>query len=355
MKEQIGVGVIGCGKWGINHVRSANQLLGERLRIVCDVSEKSLAQAKTVAPSVRTTRSLQDVLTDLDVGAVIIASGAETHHDIGKKCLESGKHCLIEKPLTLRSEEALDLIETAGQNKLVLMVGHLLLYHPAVNRIRREILSGNLGQMLYLYSQRVNLGTIRREENAFWSLAPHDISVMLYLTGQLPVSVSAIGGKFISKNLPDVVFYHLAFEDGLLAHGHVSWLDPHKMRKFTIVGSRKMVIFDDMETTGKLKIFDKGVGLEVGEGDLLSLPGIPEMQSHGNELMIRDGDILIPKISPTEPLKIEQQHFFECIANGKKPLTDGQNGLVVLQVMEAAQESLDKGGIPIEIKQTKYA
>ncbi len=355
MKQDFAVAIVGCGKWGINHVRTAYQLLGGRLRVVCDISDKGLALAGTVAPSVRTTKVLGEILSDPDIAAVIIASGAETHHDIGKQCLEAGKHCLIEKPLTLKTEEALELLELAERNKLTLMVGHLLLYHPAVNRIRRDILSGDLGQVLYLYSQRVNLGTIRREENAFWSLAPHDISVMLYLTGQFPISVSAIGGKFISKNLPDVVFYHLEFENGLLAHGHVSWLDPHKMRRFTIVGSRKMMIFDDMESTGKLKIFDKGVGLEVGEGDMLSLPGVPEMQSHGSDLIIRDGDISIPKISQTEPLRIEQQHFFDCVAKGRKPLTDGHNGLMVLQVMEAAQESLDKGGIPIEIKHTKYA
>jgi len=355
MKQEFGVAVVGSGKWGINHVRIASQLLGERLRMVCDVSDKALAQAKTVAPAVRTTKQLGDVILDPEVSAVIIASGAETHHDFGKRCLEAGKHCLIEKPLALRSTDAMDLLDAAQRNKRILMVGHLLLYHPAVNRIRQEIHSGNIGQVLYLYSQRVNLGTIRREENAFWSLAPHDISVMLYLTEQFPVSVSAIGGKFISKNLPDVVFYHLEFEGGLIAHGHVSWLDPHKMRKFTIVGSRKMIIFDDMEPTGKLKIFDKGVGLEIGEGDLLSLPGVPEMQSHVNQLTIRDGDILIPKISQTEPLRIEQQQFYECIAKGKKPLTDGQNGLLVLRVMEAAQESLDKGGIPIPIKEMKDA
>ena len=355
MNENFGVAVIGCGKWGINHVRVAGQLLGKRLKLVCDVSDRSLANARSVAPSVQTTKSLKDVLSDPEVGAVIIASGAETHHDIGTQCLEAGKHCLVEKPLTLNSDEAIGLMEVAERNKLTLMVGHLLLYHPAVNRIRTEILSGSVGQVLYLYSQRVNLGTIRREENAFWSLAPHDISVMLYLTGQYPTSVSAVGGKFISRNLPDVVFYHLEFESGLLAHGHVSWLDPHKMRKFTIVGSKKMIIFDDMEVTGKVKIFDKGVGVDVGVGDLLSLDGVPEMQSHGSHLMIREGDVLIPNLIQTEPLRIEQQHFYECVATGKRPLTDGNNGLMVLQVMEAAQESLDKNGVPVEIKRMKYA
>lgn len=354
MNQGFGVAIVGCGKWGINHVRTAYQLLGERLKVVCDISDKGLSHAKTVAPSVRTTKVLGEALSDPDVAAVIVASGADTHYDIGKRCLGAGKHCLIEKPLTLNTDEALELLDLAEKSKLTLMVGHLLLYHPAVNLIRREILAGDLGQILYLYSQRVNLGTIRREENAFWSLAPHDISVMLYLTGQFPNSVSAFGGKFISKNLPDVVFYHLEFESGLLAHGHVSWLDPHKMRKFTIVGSRKMIIFDDMESTGKVKIFDKGVGLEVGDGDLLSLPGVPEMQSHGGQLILRNGEISIPQISRTEPLRIEQQHFFECITQGKKPLTDGSNGLRVLQVMEAAQVSLDKGGIPIEIKQARH-
>jgi predicted dehydrogenase len=354
VKPDFGVAVIGCGKWGINHVRTASQLLGDRLRIVCDISEKSLAQSRALVPSVHTTVSLDEVLSRPDVEAVIVASGAETHYEIGKQCLQSGKHCLLEKPLTLNSDNARELIELSEKQRLTLMVGHLMLYHPAISQIRREVLSGNIGQMLYMYSQRVNLGTIRRQENVFWSLAPHDISVMLHLTGQYPVSVSAFGGRFISKNLPDVVFYHLEFENGLLAHGHVSWLDPHKRRKFTIVGSRKMIVFDDMEATGKLKIFDKGVGLDVGEGELLSLPGIPEMQLHGSDLIIRDGDIHIPKINQTEPLRIEQQHFFECIAKAKKPLTDGAHGLAVLQVMEAAQQSLDKNGTPVEIKPMSY-
>jgi predicted dehydrogenase len=245
------------------------------------------------------------------------------------------------------------MVETAERHNVTLMVGHLLRYHPAVNRIRLELLSGNLGQMLYLYSQRVNLGTIRREENAFWSLAPHDISVMLFLTNQMPLSVSAMGGNFISKNLPDVVFFNLEFENGVVAHGHVSWLDPHKIRKFTIVGSRKMIVFDDMETVGKLRIFDKGVGIE--DGDILSLNGDSDASIQGNELMIRDGDIYIPRLPTTEPLRIEQQHFYSCLQEGKRPLTDGKNGIAVLKVMEAAQESLDNGGAPVQIQRETYA
>jgi predicted dehydrogenase len=354
MRTDFGVAVVGCGKWGIHHVRVARELLGDRLRFLCDLSKARLEHARAVAPFVSLTLDLDDVLNDDDVKAVIIASGAETHYDIGKRCLEAGRHCLIEKPLTLRTDEALELIELAERRGLVLMVGHLLLYHPAVNRIRHEIFSGSIGQVLYLYSQRVNLGTIRREENAFWSLAPHDISMMLYLTDQTPLSVSAIGGKFISTNLPDVVFFHLEFEGGVLAHGHVSWLDPHKTRKCTIVGSRRMIIFDDMEPSDKLKIFDKGVAIGTPDrhyGGLLNTRGVP-VQS---DLSIREGDIVIPRLSSTEPLRLEQQHFLECVASGKRPLTDGANGLKVLRVMEAAQESLDRRGEPIPLKLAKYA
>ena len=174
MKRDFGVAIVGCGKWGINHVRTASQLFGDKLKLVCDLSEKSLVQARAVAPSVSTTDSLEEVLDRHDIDAVIVASGAETHYEIGKRCLQSGKHCLLEKPLTLDSENARELIALSEDRKLTLMVGHLMLYHPAVVHIRREILSGNIGQMLYMYSQRVNLGTIRRQENAFWSLCdPH--------------------------------------------------------------------------------------------------------------------------------------------------------------------------------------
>lgn len=350
-----GVAVIGCGKWGVNHVRSAHRILGDRLRIVCDVSEASLAQAKSVAPSVRTTKAISDILDDNQIEAVIIASGAETHYAIGKQCLEAGKHCLIEKPLTLHSEEAVELVETAHSLKRVLMVGHLLLFHPAITLIKNEISTGSLGEIMYLYSKRVNLGTIRRQENAFWSLAPHDISVMLYLTDKMPVAVSAVGGRFIRKNLPDVVFFNLEFEESLLAHGHVSWLDPHKMRTFTIVGTRKMIIFDDMVQSEKIKIFDKGVGFNVENGDILSPQGMLELQSHSDGLKIREGDVHMPRIANSEPLRIEQEHFFKCIETGAQPLTDGRSGLNVLKVMEAAQQSLDKGGIPIELSLKKPA
>jgi predicted dehydrogenase len=355
MQNDFGIAVIGSGKWGINHVRAAYQLVGERLKIVCDISEQALQKAKKVAPTVRTTTRLADVLDDKEIAAVIIASGAETHAHIGTQCLEAGKHCLIEKPLTLNSTDAAVLVKLAEEEGRTLMVGHLLLFHPAINHIRGEILKGNLGEILYLYSQRVNLGTIRREENAFWSLAPHDISVLLYLTGQFPVTVAAHGGHFISKNLPDVVFFHLEFKNELIAHGHVSWLDPHKMRKFTIVGSRKMIIFDDMDPKAKVKIFDKGVGLGIGYGDSVSLPGVSDIQSLGNQLVIREGDTVVAKLPDGEPLKLEQQHFFDCVARGTPPLTDGQNGLQVLRIMEAAQTSLDKGGVPIEIKKVKNA
>jgi predicted dehydrogenase len=353
MRKDFGIAVIGSGKWGINHVRAAHQLVGERLKMVCDLSEKALDQAKKVAPSAQCTTKLEDVLKDREIQAVILASGAETHAKIGMQCLEAGKHCLIEKPLTLKSPDAVKLVTFAEDHNLILMVGHLLLFHPAVNHIRNEILRGNLGEILYIYSQRVNLGTIRREENAFWSLAPHDISVMLYLTGQFPVTVSAYGGHFISRNLPDVVFFHLEFKNELIAHGHVSWLDPHKMRKFTIVGTRKMIIFDDMEQKGKVRIFDKGVGLGIGYGDSVSLPGVSDIQSLGSQLVIRDGETTVPKLPEGEPLKLEQQHFFDCVAKGTPPLTDGQNGLQVLRIMEAAQQSLDKGGVPVEIKKVK--
>ena len=217
------------------------------------------------------------------------------------------------------------------------MVGHLLLYHPAVRYLKGMVERGELGDLFYIYSQRVNLGKVRRDENALWSFAPHDLSVILHLLGQEPIDVVARGSAFLQGSVEDVVFVDLRFPDGKLAHVHVSWLDPHKLRKFTVVGSRKMVVFDDMEASEKVKIYDKGVD-RAGE-----------VVSYGDALTVRSGDILIPKISLQEPLRLECQHFVECVREHKAPLTDGTSGLQVVRVLAAAQASLEQGGTPVRL------
>jgi predicted dehydrogenase len=217
------------------------------------------------------------------------------------------------------------------------MVGHLLLYHPGVRYLKQAVADGVLGDLLYIYSQRVNLGKVRRDENALWSFAPHDLSVVLHLMGQEPVDVAARGSAFLQPGVEDVVFVDLRFPGGQTAHVHVSWLDPHKLRKFTVVGTQKMIVFDDMEASEKIKVYDKGVD-RAGQ-----------VVSYGDALTVRSGDILIPKISLQEPLRLECQHFIECVRERRKPLTDGLDGLRVVKVLDAAQRSLARGGAPVAI------
>ena len=217
------------------------------------------------------------------------------------------------------------------------MVGHLMLYHPAVNYLKQLVESGELGEILYLYSQRLNLGRLRKDENVVWSLAPHDISMIFYLKNSRPVQVSCVGGDYLRDGIEDVAFIDIKFEDGSLAHIHVSWLDPHKTRKLTIVGSKKMAVFDDMESSEKIKIFDKGV------------TSAPQVAQYGEEISLRFGDIVIPYLKMQEPLYLECKHFIDCIREGRQPVSDGKNGLEVVRVLEACDRSLSLGGQPVSL------
>jgi predicted dehydrogenase len=251
--------------------------------------------------------------------------------------LEAGKDVYVEKPLTLEVAHAEELVRLARKHDRILMVGHLLLYHPAVRYLKGMVERGEMGDVYYIYSQRVNLGKVRRDENALWSFAPHDLSVILHLLDMEPLDVVARGSAFIQGTVEDVVFVDLRFPGGKLAHLHVSWLDPHKIRKFTVVGSQKMVVFDDMDASEKIRIYDKGVD-RAGQ-----------VVSYGDALTVRSGDILIPKISLQEPLRLECQHFVECVRERKRPLTDGEDGLRVVKVLAAAQASLEAGGAPVAL------
>jgi len=269
---------------------------------------------------------------------VVVAVDAPQHYKIAKAALQAGKHVYVEKPLTLSSVEAQELVDLAAAKKVQLMVGHLLLFHPGVQYMKKMVKDGTLGDLLYIYCQRVNLGKVRKDENALWSFAPHDLSVILHLLDMEPLDVVARGSAFLQKGIEDVVFVDLRFPGGKLAHVHVSWLDPHKLRKFTVVGTQKMVVFDDMEASEKIKIYDKGVD-RAGE-----------VVSYGDALTVRNGDILIPKISLQEPLKLECTHFVDCVRERRTPLTDGLGGLRVVKVLDAAQRSLKSGGTPIAIE-----
>jgi predicted dehydrogenase len=278
---------------------------------------------------------LEAFLAHPGLDAVALATSAPTHFRLAQRSLEAGKPTFVEKPLTLSSNDARQLVALAESRNLPLMVGHLLEYHPAVEYLKDLAESGGLGDLRYLYSQRLNLGQVRREENALWSLAPHDIAVANFLLGAAPVSVAAVGQAYLTEGVADVAFLTLFYPDGRLAHVHVSWLDPHKTRKLTLVGSRKMAVFDDMEASEKVRLYDKGVDRP------------PEGTADAEiALKLRFGDILIPRIETEEPLARECRHFVESVRSARQPRSDGRDGLRVVAALEAAQRSLETHGTP---------
>lgn len=337
MAETLGVAVVGTGDWGANLVRNFANLPGARLAVLCDTDAQRLAKAAAQHPGARAVASVDQVAGAPEVQAAVVAASAVNHYPLARTLLEAGKDVYVEKPLALEVAHAEELVRLAREKNRILMVGHLLLFHPGVRYLKEMVRKGELGELYYIYSQRVNLGKVRRDENALWSFAPHDLSVILHLLEMEPLDVVARGSAFLQGRVEDVVFVHLRFPGGKLAHLHVSWLDPHKLRKFTVVGSQKMVVFDDMEASEKIRIYDKGVD-RAGQ-----------VVSYGDALTVRSGDILIPKISLQEPLRLECQHFVDCVRDRKTPLTDGPNGLRVVKVLAAAQASLDAGGAPVAI------
>ena len=339
MTDAVGIAVVGTGDWGANLVRNFARLPGARLAALSDSDPKRLAAAAAQNPGAKAYASVEEVARDPQVQGAVVSASAASHYPLARTLLEAGKDVYVEKPLALEVAHAEELVRLARERSRILMVGHLLLYHPAVRYVKDLIARGDLGDLYYIYSQRVNLGMVRHDENALWSFAPHDLSVILHLLDLEPVDVVARGSAFLQSDVEDVVFVDLRFPNGKLAHAHVSWLDPHKLRKFTVVGSRKMVVFDDMEASEKVKIYDKGV--EQGR-----------IVSYGESLTVRSGDIVIPKISLQEPLAIECRHFVECVRDRKPPLTPGEDGLKVVRVLAAAQASLEQGGVPVTVAHT---
>ncbi len=336
-KDRTSLACVGAGYWGRNLVRVFDSLPDAQLRIVCD-SDSDVAGRLTAQHSdLDVVSDYESVLRDPEIEAVVIALPALQHHEAAKNALESGKHVFVEKPMTTSVAEAEELVEAASQAGKILMVGHLLEYHPAVQVLKHLIVEHELGDTYYLYSQRVNLGIVRKDENALWSLAPHDISVILYLLGQEPDAVSARGECYLQNSVEDVVFVNLHFKDGKMGQLQLSWLDPHKMRKLTIVGSEKMAVFDDMENTEKIRIYDKAADRE-------------SYESYGDAITLRFGDVVIPHIHMEEPLKLECQHFVDCVRNNATPRSDGADGLRVVRVLEAAQRSLEQDGIPVALE-----
>jgi len=334
-----GVAVVGAGYWGRNIVRNVAQL--GRLSAIVDSSASVRERFERQHPDVLVTDDLDAVLADPSIGGVMVVVPAPGHFEVAQRVIAAGKQTYVEKPLALSAEQGRQLVAQAREKGVQLMVGHLLLYHPCVQFIRRTIDRDELGDVLYLHSQRVNLGKVRTDENAMWSLAPHDISVALYLLEETPVRVSAQGFCYLQKdsNIHDVVFLTLAFADGRAAHIHVSWLDPHKRRRFTVVGSQKMLTFDDMSASEKVRIYDKGVGVIDGQ----------DYESYAELLTLRQGDVTIPHIPMREPLRTLCEDFLAAVDAGKTPLADGVGGAAVLEVLEAAQRSLNEGGAVVDV------
>ena len=334
----VNLALIGTGAWGRNLLRNFAHLKGAHLKVCCDLDGEQCETTLNGFRGIRVETDPADVMSDPDIDAVAIATPAVTHFELAMRAIEAGKDVFVEKPMTLTYEDAARLVQAADARKRILMVGHLLEYHGAVEKMKELLDAGELGSAYYLYSERLNLGRIRKDENALWSLAPHDISIILHLLDEEPIDVAARGAAYIRPDIEDVAFLWMRFPGNKLAQVHVSWLDPHKVRRTTLVGSKRMVVFDDMQAAEKIRIYDKGVdpnGRYVGYAESLSL---------------RSGDIIVPALHMSEPLKLECEHFIECVTNRTTPRSDGRDGMRVVRVLDAAQRSLKSGGLPVTLE-----
>ncbi len=332
------VGVIGVGYWGPNLIRNFHQLRDTECRWAADLDDERLAHVKSIYPTLRTTRDAADLIDDPELDAVVIATPVDAHCELACRALEAGKHVFVEKPMARTAAECQRMLEVADRRGKILMVGHTFLYNSVVRRIRQLIEEGELGEIFYVHMTRVNLGLFREDVNVVWDLAPHDVAILGYILGSGPIRVNATGNDYVQPGIEDVAFIDLEFPHKVRANLHVSWLDPNKIRRVTVVGSKKMLVYDDTSNTEKLRVYDKGVEV------------LPHYDSYGEfQLSYRYGDIAIPRIEETEPLKTEAQHFIDCILNGTTPLSDGLNGLEVVEVLEGACQSIAQGGQMVEL------
>ncbi len=329
---KIKTGIIGYGYWGPNLTRNFFEIPSSELTAIADVKEDRLQRARQLYPGVVTTTNYKDIFKQ-GVEAVIVSTPPAMHYSIARECLENDMHVLIEKPMTLKSKDAEELINLALKRGLTLMVGHTFEYNSAVHALKKYIDSGELGDVYYMDAARLNLGLFQSDSNVIWDLAPHDISILLYLLGEKPISVSAQGSPCVFEGIHDVAYISMMFPNKVRAYIHVSWLDPCKVRRVTVVGSKKMVVYNDMENEQKLKIYDKGV-----DAPVYTNGGFGEFQCN-----YHSGDITIPNIRFVEPLRQECQHFLDCIANHADPVSSGRDGLAVVKILETAQHSLLNG------------
>jgi predicted dehydrogenase len=324
--QPVRVGVVGLGYWGPNLARNFAAIPGCELSWLCDASADARTKLERTIPGARSTPDIGELLDDPGLDAIVLATPVPSHAELAISVLDAGKHCFVEKPLATTAADAERVVAAAEKAGRVLMVGHLLEYHPAVTRLKEMIDEDELGGLYYVYGNRLNLGQLRSEENALWSLGAHDVSVALALIGEEPVDCEAHGASYVREGVEDVVFCYLRFPSGTVAHLHLSWLDPHKERRITVVGSQKMATFDDMLIEGKLTVYDKGFD--------------EDTRSWG-EYIARSGDTFSPRIANREPLRIECEHFIECVRTGEAPRSDGHSGLRVVRVLERLQQSLD--------------
>ncbi len=338
MQKKITIAVVGCGYWGPNLIRNFHSLPDCRVKLVCDIDPKRLVHMKEVYPSVETTQDFEKIIGDKEVDTVVVATPVHLHYEMARKSLQAGKHTFVEKPMTQTSEQANELVQLAARSRLTLMVGHTFIYSSPVRRIKEIIKARDIGEVQYIASRRLNLGLFQKDINVAWDLAPHDISIILYLLGKAPLSVNCQGKAHIHKDIEDVTNMTLDFEDGGFATIHSSWLDPNKVREMIIVGSKRMIVYDDNEPLEKIKIYDKRVETP------------PHYDTFAEfHYSYHYGDMYAPYIKQVEPLKSECQHFLDCIRTGKKPESSGMDGLRVIQILEASSRSLKNGGGRVEI------
>lgn len=337
----IKIGVLGCGHWGPNHIRVFNQLPHSQVSMCTDLDEGRLKTMKTLYPALKVTTNYKDILKDKDIDAVCIATPTNTHFAFTKEALEAGKHVICEKPLTLKGDECLLLKDLADRSKKILMVGHVFVYHQAIQKLKEYIRSGELGRIHYAYSERTHLGPFRYDVNALWDLAPHDIAIFNFLLEGCPVNVSARGAKCLGTSLEDLAFASLEYPGHILVNVHVSWLAPKKVRQITIIGDRKMVVWDDLDNLGPIHLYDKHVEKTS-----------KYYETYGEfQLLSREGSVLIPKIDFHEPLKIQAQYFLDCVEKNKNPdFSDAGKAYEVVTVLQAIQRSMDHLGAPETIQ-----
>jgi predicted dehydrogenase len=333
------IGVVGCGYWGPNLIRNFHQIPDTRVVCACDLNENRLSHMKRLYPHLGLYTDYQGLLEENGLDVIAIATPVHTHYDFAKKALKADKHVLVEKPLTYTSQQAAKLIELANKNNKVLMVDHTFEYVAAVNEIKKIIQRGELGTIYYINTSRLNLGLFQKDINVIWDLAPHDLSILMYVLDKRPLKISAHGNAYVLPGIEDVAVLSLKFPDNITTFSHLSWLDPCKVRQVTVVGSEKMLVYNDVEPLEKIRIYDQKVKA-------------PKYYDTFGEFQFayHYGDVVIPRIENTEPLKTLCSHFIECIKDNKEPVSNGLDGWRVIKVMEAAQKSLKNSGQEIEIE-----